>query len=117
VDRDIIHPLVLKWREEEAKKKNGGGGSAAGGAVAALLLACLLFSSCAYVKQGVSLLDDYLQSTQTSTNSPALSPASTNMPALPPPTPPQPPRTSSDLSCHEPTANRPGGNGLTIALQ
>jgi len=32
VDRDIIHPLVLKWREEEAKKKTGGGGSAAGGA-------------------------------------------------------------------------------------
>lgn len=114
VDRDIIHPLVLKWREEEAKKKNGGGGSAAGGAAAALVLACVLFSSCAYVKQGVSLLDDYLQSTL-STNSPA--PASMNLPATRIPTPPQPPGTASDLSCHEPAANRPGGNGLTLALQ
>ena len=88
VDRDIIHPLVLKWREEEAKKKNGGGGSAAGGAAAALVLACVLFSSCAYVKQGVSLLDDYLQSTQTTTNTPT--PASTNLPATPTLPPPMP---------------------------
>ncbi|MEI6808522.1 MAG: hypothetical protein WCN95_07350 [bacterium] len=115
VDREIIHPLVTKWREEEAKKKTGGGGSAAGGAVAALLLACLLCSSCAYLKQGVGLLEHYLQSTQTTTNTPA--PASTNLPATRMPTPPQPPETAGDLSCHEPAANRPGGNGLTLDLQ
>jgi len=83
VDRDIIHPLVVKWREEEATKK-GSGGSAAGGAAVALLLVCLLCSSCAYLKQGVGLLDDYLNDTQT-TNSPA--PAVTNLPAPPIPPP------------------------------
>ena len=84
VDRDIIHPLVVKWREEEVAKKTGGGGTAAGGAVAALLLVCLLCSSCAYLKQGVGVLDDYLNDTH-STNSPA--PAVTNLPAPPIPPP------------------------------
>jgi len=81
VDRDIIHPLVEKWREQEAKK-NDSGGSAAGGAAAALLLACLLCSSCAYVKQGVGLLDDWLLSTQTTTVAPipVPAPAVTNLP-------------------------------------
>ena len=80
VDRDLIHPLVVKWREEEAGRKTGtGGDSAAGGAAVALLLVCLLCSSCAYLKQGVGLLDDYLNDTQSTTNSPA--PAVTNLPA------------------------------------
>ena len=83
VDRDIIHPLVVKWRTEEAAKKTGSGDSAAGGAAVALLLVCLLCSSCAYLKQGVGLLDDYLNDTQSTTNSPA--PAVTNQPAPPPP--------------------------------
>jgi len=80
VDRDIIHPLVIKWREEEAAKKTGGGGLTAGGAIAALLLVCLLCSSCAYLKQGVGVLDDYLNDTQ-STNTPV--PVVTNLPAPP----------------------------------
>ena len=43
------------------------------------------------MKQGVGLLDDWLQSTQTTTNTPT--PASTNLPA-PQPTPPPMPTTS-----------------------
>jgi|APCry1669188910_1035180.scaffolds.fasta_scaffold33300_3 hypothetical protein len=78
VDRAIIHPLVVKWQEEEAAKKTGSGGAAAGGAVAVLLHACLLCSSCAYLKQGVGLLDDYLNDTQSITNAPA--PVVTNQP-------------------------------------
>jgi len=98
VDRDIIHPLVMKWREEEAAKKNpvaeqstlrgkgGSGGPGIGMSVASLLFICLLCSSCAYFRQGVGLVDDFLQATQTTTNAPA--PASTNAPAVPPePTP------------------------------
>ena len=77
VDRDIIHPLVTKWREEEAKRKSGGG-PASGAAAVVVLIACLFCGSCAYVKQRVGLLDDWLQSTQTTTNTPA--PASTNLP-------------------------------------
>jgi len=115
VDRDIIHPLVMKWREEEAAKKNPaverstlrGGCPAAeestlrgkGLAVASLLFVCLFCSSCAYFKQGVRLLDDCLQATQTTTNLPAPSsggqagapaPAITNAPAVPPDPVPQP---------------------------
>ena len=85
VDRDIIHPLVVKWRTEEAAKKTGTGGTAVGGTVAALLLVCLLCSSCAYLKQGVGFLDDYLNDTQSTTNDPA--PAVTNLPAPPIPVP------------------------------
>jgi len=56
--------------------------------VASLLLVCLLCSSCTYFRQGVGLLDDFLQTTQTTTNAPA--PAITNAPVVPPSPTPEP---------------------------
>ena len=95
VDRDIIHPLAVKWRDAVAKKKAdvaaGGPGPCAGLGVGPglaagfFLLLCLFCGSCAYLKSGVVLVDGWFHALPESTNVTSVvtnAPASTNVPVV-----------------------------------